>query len=148
LSEHLAVYIALGGFLMTVIGLVYQHFGVIMKLQQQISDVKGEVDELKVKVEPFWNLVEKNLPQLLMHLTTKEKDILLAKLSSGDLPLDEAYHLRAILMEDCVSPTANPQLIVARLLVMARLQQRITEMNKKKETELVKGSCLVKPHHF
>lgn len=127
MPEHLAIYIAVGGFILSVVGMLYQHFGVIMKLQQQISDVKGEVDSLKVKVEPFWKLVETNLPQLLMHPTSKEKDILLAKMASGDLPLDEAYHLRALLMEDCAN-IANPQLAVARVLVMARLEQRIMEL--------------------
>lgn len=114
------VYAAIASAIISMGGLVLQYFLVVAKMQSRIMS-------LEVKIGPFWSLVEKNLPQLLMQPTHFQKDALLLKMVAGHLNLCEAKELMTILEVEN-SAKEQQELSVVRILVMGRLAQMIQEM--------------------
>jgi hypothetical protein len=106
----------------SVCGLLFQHFAVTAKIQERIT-------RLETKVELFWSSIEKSVaPMLKSYPTNVEKDILLDKMTLGELSLDEAYHLRTILMEEA---KIERDKAIAYALALARLEQIIYDLKRK-----------------
>lgn len=71
-------------FLMTVAALVIaaitlldRFYGKAANVQKEISEIRQELASVKTKVEPFWNMLEDNLPALLKRPTHITMDDLL-----------------------------------------------------------------------
>jgi hypothetical protein len=84
-------YIAITAVALTLVGFLIQHFAVLGGMKERIA-------ALETKMEIFWKAVGANVAQMLKSYPTNlRKDILLEKLSTKEITLDESYELRTIL---------------------------------------------------
>lgn len=88
--------------------------------------MKERIKAVEVKIEPFWHLVETQLPKLLHQDTALRKDGLLDKMASGKLTYEEAAELDGIL-ENELKGSTMPDRTVVYVLVLGRLKQIIRD---------------------
>jgi hypothetical protein len=122
-------YLSITAICISVIGLLIEHFVMIAGMQERI---KG----LEVKIEPFWNYIDQQLPKLFHspELQHKEKDVLLEKMVDRQLTKEDAERLKEILkcevLED-PTKTHKVEFLLPTILILARLDQIILQPNKK-----------------
>jgi hypothetical protein len=84
-------YISIIAVVLTLVGFLIQHFAVLGGMKERIA-------ALETKMEIFWQAVGANVAQMLKSYPTNiRKDILLEKLSTKEITLDESYELKTIL---------------------------------------------------
>lgn len=107
---------------LTILGIVIQflitYFGFLIK-------IKSDIAVLKTQIGPFWNMVEKNLPNLLHSPTHKRKDELLDKMQNGKLDKREMHELRDILVCALNNGEYLEDKRITLILVLSRLEQLI-----------------------
>ena len=109
-------YLSIGAICLTVVGLLFQHFAVL-------AGIKERITALETKMDLFWKAIESNVVQMLKTYPTNiRKDILLDKLSSAELNLDETYELRTIITGE-MQTSKNER--IAYVLLLASIEQRI-----------------------
>jgi hypothetical protein len=135
--EDIKTLLAILSMLISIIGLLYLHFGVIMKLKDDIAKVKDDntkdlievnskLDKMCVKTDLFWQIIEGKVVDVLKSFPTYlEKDILLDKLSDKSLTLSEAERLRTTLDGEMKLTKDNQ---FAYILILARLEQLIYDL--------------------
>jgi len=117
-------YLSIGAMGLTVAGLAFQHFSVLSKIKERLTS-------LETKTDLFWKIIEGNVVKLLKTYPTNiDKDILLDKLSNGELVITEAERLRTVLSNELENTKKNNKL--AYILVVARLEILLTEIKNKK----------------
>jgi hypothetical protein len=135
--EDIKTFLAILSMLISIIGLLYLHFGVIMKLKDDIAKVKedstrdlietnSKLDKMCVKTDLFWQIIEGKVVNVLKSFPTDlGKDILLDKLIEKSLTLPEAEKLRTTLDGEMQLTKDN---LFAYVLVLARLEQLIYDL--------------------
>lgn len=88
-----------------------------------IGDIKNRLTKLETQMQPFWNLIEKELPKLIHSPHTPEIDVLLDKMIDGKLTQDEAIDLKCMLKEELNVPDIGKKLVM--ILMLARLDSLI-----------------------
>lgn len=115
-------FLALAG---TAVGLLYQHFGVVVAIREQIAVTRERLTAVETKTDLFWRVVETTIPKMLKSYPTHlDKDVLLDKFSRRELDYEEAARLRTILLCEMETVEPNPNTI-AYVLVLSRLEQII-----------------------
>jgi hypothetical protein len=135
--EDIKTFLAILSMLISIIGILYLHFGVIMKLKDDIAKVKedstrdlietnSKLDKMCVKTDLFWQIIEGKVVNVLKSFPTDlGKDILLDKLIEKSLTLPEAEKLRTTLDGEMQLTKDN---LFAYVLVLARLEQLIYDL--------------------
>jgi hypothetical protein len=83
------------------------------------GELRNRITKLETQMQPFWSIIEKELPKLIHSPHTPEIDVLLDKLMAGILTIDEAKELKERLKHELeVLDTAKKLAIV---LIIARL---------------------------
>ena len=122
-------YLSIGAMGLTVAGLAFQHFSVLSKIKERLTS-------LETKTDLFWKIIEGNVVKLLKTYPTNiDKDILLDKLSNGELVITEAERLRTVLSSELENTKKNNKL--AYILVVARLEILLTEIKNKKSKKSI-----------
>lgn len=98
-----------------IIGFVIQYFTIISKITERLKEVE-------IKVEPFWKIIEQEIPKILHSPHTPELDSLLEKMMAGNLTSGEAYTLKCILKRD-LDTESDKVRALSMVLLMARLEQ-------------------------
>lgn len=124
----------------SITGLLYQYFGVILKIREDmgkdkesiskdIGEIKSKISSLETKTELFWRCIEgKVVDMLKTYPTNIDKDVLLDKFKENSLTIEEAERLRTAL--NCeIQNTQDKQL--AYILALARLEQIIYDLRNK-----------------
>lgn len=88
-----------------------------------IGDIKNRLTKLETQMQPFWNLIERELPKIIHSPHTPEIDILLEKMIEGVLTRDEAIDLKFKLKEEMEIPDVAKKLAI--VLIIARLDALI-----------------------
>ena len=88
-----------------------------------IGDMKNRLTKLETQMQPFWNLIERELPKIIHSPHTPEIDILLEKMIEGVLTRDEAIDLKFKLKEEMEIPDVAKKLAI--VLIIARLDALI-----------------------
>ena len=97
---------------------------------------------LEMQIGPFWEIIKKNIPELLHSPTHVEKDDLLKKLATGEISLPDAIKLKEILGEELVQWKEAEKLdkVNGGIWVMMALNAEIVKLETtKKELERVTG---------
>jgi hypothetical protein len=135
--EDIKTFLAILSMLISIIGILYLHFGVIMKLKDDIAKVKedstrdlietnSKLDKMCVKTDLFWQIIEGKVVNVLKSFPTDlGKDILLDKLIEKSLTLPEAEKLRTTLDGEMQLTKDN---LFAYVLILARLEQLIYDL--------------------
>jgi hypothetical protein len=110
---------------LTVLGFIIQYFGIIVKMKEQIRT-------LETKMELFWNMVGKNIGELLKtYPTYLAKDVLIDKMIDGVMTEEEARTLKTILIGEMEKDKPEKRLLY--VLVIGRLEDLLHTLNSKKE---------------
>lgn len=88
-----------------------------------IGDMKNRLTKLETQMQPFWNLIERELPKIIHSPHTPEIDFLLEKMIEGILTRDEAIDLKFKLKEEMEIPDVAKKLAI--VLIIARLDALI-----------------------
>ncbi len=118
-------FIAIVALVVSVLGLLFQHLGVI-------TDIKERLTRLETKTELFWKCIEENMVKLLKsYPTNPRKDILLDKMLHNELNLESAQELRTVLKGemDIELAESNNSNALTYVLVISRLEQIIFDKN-------------------
>ena len=117
-------YLSIISIFLTTLGFLFLWFGIISGMKERIS-------RLETKMELFWKAIENNVSALLKTFPTNiNKDVLLDKLSNGELSMEEAQTLRTILIGE-MEKFKNKK--IAYILMLARIEQLIYEFKKPKK---------------
>jgi hypothetical protein len=84
-----------------------------------IGDIKNRLTRLETQMQPFWSIIEKELPRLIHSPHTPEIDALLDKMAEGKLTIDDAKDLRCRLKAEMEIPDIGKKLAI--VLIIARL---------------------------
>lgn len=85
--------LALGAMGISIVGLLFQHFGVIGALKERLT-------ALETKVELFWGIVEREMVNILHSPHAPERDWYLDRIKAGTITEEEAGVLLHILRQD------------------------------------------------
>jgi hypothetical protein len=125
-------YIAIATAVLMVLGFIVNHLAVIAKLQERLA-------ALETKMEIFWKAVGNHVSEMLKSYPTNiEKDILLEKLATKEITLEEAYKLKTIVKGE-MQKAENERL--AYILLLAGIDVVIYEIKTEKRKPLWKR-CL------
>lgn len=113
MSEDIRLYISLAGLLISICGLLWQHFKTIAGINERLST-------METKIDLFWKAVEKHVVDLLKAPHTKRYDVLLDKLVQGTLTNEEARELKGYLTNHLKTAKASKRL--AMVLLLARIE--------------------------
>jgi hypothetical protein len=128
------------GLLVSVIGLLYVHFGVIMKLKDDmakikddsskcISDLQTDVGKIKLQTELFWGIVEKNVVNMIKNTPEDSTyDIYLEKFLQRTIKLDEAVELRSMLNEKA---STEKDSLFGYVIILGRIGVMIEDLMQK-----------------
>jgi hypothetical protein len=105
-----------------VIGWLVNYFSVIVKIKEDIADLKAVVNLFRKGLEV------KVADMLKSYPTNLSKDILLEKYKRRELTLDEAVTLRTILQEEM---RCNSEKAAVYALALATLEPLIYELKKR-----------------
>ncbi len=129
-----------GAILIAVSGLIYQHFGTIMKLKKELQDDLGKIakklSELEVKAESrlialetkidlFWNFVQKEVTGLLKQPVHMRKDELLEKFKEDEISVEDLKELKTILKTEMNERNKDDPKIMQYVLVVASIDQSL-----------------------
>ena len=118
MKGYISIIISIAGFLV-------MFFVFIARLDRRLSN-------LEIKMEPFWKLVERSLPKLLMQPTHLHKDDLLQKMECKSLSYYEAVELKCILEEELIDENRREYRVVT-ILIITQLEGIINQRSKKTE---------------
>jgi hypothetical protein len=111
--------------IISVIGLLYQHFALI-------GGIKERLVRVETRVELFWNAIEGRVIEMLKSPTHLEKDELLDQLLHKEIRLPGAQRLRTILLEELNNrKRIDNGKKLAYALMIGRLEQVIYEFGGK-----------------
>ncbi len=141
--------ISVAALIVSVVGVLWQYFGVILRLKDEVHQIQdtlksdvGKVKErlirLETKTDLFWKTVEENVPRLLMHPHTARRDELLLRMSDGQLNASEIAELLHDL-ESSVSQEPR-DLQLATILLIVRLKHRLAD-HETEAAQKVKYVC-------
>lgn len=93
---------------------------------KEIAGLKERTSIIETKMELFWDVVESEIPRLLKsnpitQIPTR-KDVLLDKMSQGQLSGDEVTELETTISEDMKRGDYNRTITVVQLLILTRLR--------------------------
>jgi hypothetical protein len=108
-----------------IVGWLINYFSVIVKIKEDIADLKAVVNLFRKGLESKVADMLKSYPSNL------GKDVLLEKYKLGELNLDEAETLRTILIEELKSNT-NPPKEAVYALALATLEPLIYDLRKRR----------------
>lgn len=129
--------------LISISGLAYQYFAIILKLKEDIGkgkedlgkdigELRTKISSLETKTELFWRCIEgKVVDMLKTYPTDLDKDVLLDKLSEKSLTLREAEELRTIL--NCELERADNNQF-AYILALGRIEQLIYDLRDRNDS--------------
>lgn len=118
-------YLSITAIVLTIVGLLFQHFGVLANMKERIST-------LETKMELFWGTVEKNVGALLKTYPTNiGKDVLIDKMIDGVLTEEEARLLKTILIGEMDNKSVEQRL--PYVLVIGRLDSLLYVLKSQKE---------------
>jgi hypothetical protein len=120
-------FIATIALILTVSGFIFNHFAIIAKLQERLAS-------LETKMEIFWRAVGNHVSEMLKSYPTNiEKDILLEKLSSKEITIEEAFRLKTIIKGEMQSADKER---LAYILLLAGIDVVIYEIKSNKRKPL------------
>jgi hypothetical protein len=93
--------------------------GGIVSYYTIIGDIKNRLVKLETQMQPFWSIIEKELPKIIHSPHTPEIDILLDKMVEGKLTIEDAKDLRCRLKMEMEIPDIGKKLAI--VLIIARL---------------------------
>lgn len=125
--------------LITVIsGLAANHYRSVIGQNERIHSIRVETTEkiraieitaveLKARFDVFWNVVEKELPKILIRPTHKEMDELLIKTAKDNITPDEASKLKKMIKDELDSGLGKEDSgkAVGFVLVLAHLESKM-----------------------
>lgn len=120
---ELEIAISVTSIMLTVIGLLFQYFKVILGLKERMAT-------LETKINLFWSIVEREIPRLLKDPTGLTKDGLLDKFAehhSNGMTLQEMEELTGILECELKEKKMTNTRRIAYALIVGRLKQLIYE---------------------
>jgi hypothetical protein len=101
-----------------IIGGIVAYFGVIAGLKTRLT-------KLETQMEPFWGIIQSELPKLIHSPHTPEIDALLEKMMADTLTKEEAIDLKTRLKSEMSVPDLGKKLTI--VLLIARLDTIIKE---------------------
>ena len=112
------------------IGLLLQYFTIILKIKEEMGGINVKVSTLETKMELFWRCMENKVVDMIKTFPTNiKKDVLLDKLLTRDLILEEAMILKTILEGELKTVEKNA---IGYILVLSRLEQVIFDLKVRK----------------
>jgi len=97
--------------------------GGVVSYYAMYGELKNRITRLETQMQPFWTIIEKEIPKLLHSPHTPEIDVLLDKMSQGILTIEEAKDLRNRLKYELEIPDSGKK--IAIILLLTRLDQII-----------------------
>lgn len=101
-----------------------------------IADIRERVKAVEIKSELFWKIVEKDIGHILKSPTHYSKDLLITKMQSNKITIDELLQLKTQLIEEFKSGTEKATLYI---LMLARIEQLLWD---KQHQRTCKRPCL------
>ena len=112
------------------IGMLLQYFTVILKIKEEMGGINIKVSTLETKTELFWRCIENRVVDMIKTFPTNiKKDVLLDKLKSKEIILEEAAVLKTILEGELKTAEKDA---LSYILVLSRLEQIIFELRTRK----------------
>jgi len=112
------------------IGLLLQYFTIILKIKEEMGGINVKVSTLETKMELFWRCMENKVVDMIKTFPTNiKKDVLLDKMLTRDLILEEAVLLKTILEGELKTVEKNA---IGYILVLSRLEQVIVDLKVRK----------------
>jgi len=100
------------------VGFILQYFGVVLKIKEDIAS-------LKVKIDLFWTIVERDFPKILHSPHTPRFDFLLEAMESDTLARSDMKELYSLLNEEVVNSNPDYGRRLVAIVLMERLRQKI-----------------------
>jgi len=116
-------YTSLGIAIASLLTVIVKHYGSDRNRTSQLVRLEARLVSLETKIDPFWKIVEQNIPRLLKRPTHERMDQLLDRMSQGNITLAEAKELIPYLEEELKGDDATR--ILAISLVLTRCYQII-----------------------
>jgi hypothetical protein len=120
--------ISLGAMFLTILSLVYQYFGWIIKFSEKLNtfekDVIGRLATVETSQRFFQKYVDDIIPAVIHHPNTIDKDKLLENFKNLDTI--ELSKLKIILLEELPELTARKDpMVMNYIMLLARIDQKI-----------------------
>lgn len=129
------------GTILTIIGLLVEHFHFQAGLQERIATLETQskacygldkdVRELMTKVDLFWGALEKQIPGLLLKGNPLPSDsrvaILLSQYNTGTISPDDLPELVLLLELEANSPDHTPGELIAIILLSAAIKVKLIQ---------------------
>jgi hypothetical protein len=90
-----------------------------------IGDLKNRLTKLETQMQPFWGIIERELPKLIHSPHTPEIDALLEEMMNGTLTKEKAKDLKDRLKAELNVPDVGKKLAIT--LIILRLDQIIKD---------------------
>ena len=122
-----------------IFGLLYNYFGVILKLREKIAEIVKHIGEantkyearfvaLETKMELFWGAVGKVVIDMVKQPIHIEKDGLLDRLKSNDINGEELQKLKFMIEDEVIELKERKDAkAIAYVLILAMIDQKIWE---------------------
>lgn len=121
--------------IIAVVGLLFQHFGVIARIKEEMGRentlIRERISALETKTDLFWKIVETEVAERLKSPAHKRKDDLLDKMKAHSLTLEEAEELAEIVKAEYNNPHERKHIELGYILVIGRLEQIMHELRAK-----------------